>query len=181
MHRVAVLLAALATLFLIACHSHLTAMQRLDHLVTAAAQLCPKGSLVNPRPAKTLNCHRADSCLRPVAVAQHAHQDALLAISRMEDSSGARLVAEAATAGAIASCAAVGIREGAVAGSMVVAHVGETATEKPVVKPETTVVPAVVPVATSAPIAPTATPTPAPVSVNQPTSTTPAPVPTPAP
>ena len=104
MHRVAVLLAALAALLLIACHSHLTAMQRLDHLVTAAAQLCPKGSLVNPRPAKTLNCHRADSCLRPVAVAQHAHQDALLAISRMEDSSGARLVAEAATAGAIASC-----------------------------------------------------------------------------
>ena len=177
MHRVAVFIVFLLT----ACHANLTAMQRLDRLVTAAALLCPKGSLVNPTPAKTLNCRRADSCLRPAAVAQHAHQDALLAMSRMEDSSGARLVAEAATAGAIASCAAVGIREGAVAGSMVVAHVGETATEKPVVKPETTVVPAVVPVATSAPIAPTATPTPAPVSVNQPTSTTPAPVPTPAP
>jgi len=171
MHHVA----ALVALFLIACHANLTAMQRLDRLVTAAALLCPKGSLINPTPAKTLNCHRADSCLRPVAVAQHAHQDALLAMSRMEDSSGARLVAEAATAGAIASCAAVGIREGAIAGSVVVAHVGETVSVKPVVKPETTAVPAA---PTVSAVAPTATPT-APVA-SAPTSvpTAPTAVPT---
>ena len=189
MHRVA----ALVALLFIACHVNLTAMQRLDHLVTAAAQLCPKGSLVNPRPAKTLNCHRADSCLRPVAVAQHAHQDALLAISRMEDSSGARLVAEAATAGAIASCAAVGIREGAVVGSVVVTHVGEeaTASVKPVVASAAVPVAAVpavtipatsaVPVLTSASVpAPVAPATSAPVSQPIPVPvSTPAPIPAP--
>jgi hypothetical protein len=174
---------ALILLFLTSCHSHLTAMQRLDLLVTAAAQLCPKGSLVNPTPAKQLACHRADSCLRPAAVAQHAHQDALLAMSRMEDSSGARLAAEAATAGAIASCAAVGIREGSVAGSVVVAHVGEEARMKPAVKPETTIVPVVVPVVTptalvvptltSAPVAPTSVAPATPVPVSQPTPTAP--------
>ena len=181
MHRVA----ALVALFLIACHANLTAMQRLDRLVTAAALLCPKGSLINPTPAKTLACHRADSCLRPAAVAQHAHQDALLAMSRMEDSSGARLVAEAATAGAIASCAAVGIREGAIAGSVVVAHVGEAVNVKPVVKPETTAVPVVPAAPTVSAVAPIATPT-APVAsvpTSVPTAPTavPALTPTPAP
>ena len=161
MHRVAVQLAALAALLLTACHSHLTAMQRLDLLVSAAQQLCPKGALVNPTPAKTLNCRRADSCLRPVAAAQHAHRDALLAMSRMEDSSGHRLVAEVATAGAIASCVAAGIRESKAAGVPVVV-VGRGAGEAvgPAVGVGTA---APVPAPPTAPVAPTpTTPTPAP-------------------
>lgn len=160
MHRVATQLTALAALLLIACHSHLTAMQRLDLLVSAAQQLCPKDILVNPTPAKTLNCRRADSCLRPVAAAQHAHQDALLAMSRMEDSSGHRLVAEVATAGAIASCAAAGIRESKSAGVPVVV-VGRGVGE--VVGPAVGVgTAAPVPAPPTAPVVPTpTTPTPA--------------------
>ena len=173
MHRVAAQLTALAALLLIACHSHLTAMQRLDLLVSAAQQLCPKGILVNPTPAKTLNCRRADSCLRPVAVAQHAHQDALLAMSRMEDSSGHRLVAEVATAGAIASCAAAGIRESKAAGVSVVV-VGRGAGEA--VGPAAVAAAPVVPTASTAPAVP-ATPTATPVV---PTVAIPAPAPTPA-
>lgn len=137
---------ALILLFLTSCHSHLTAMQRLDLLVTAAAQLCPKGALEKPTQTKLLDCRRADTCLRPVAAAQHAHQDALLAMSRLEDSSGLRLAAEAATAGAIASCRVVGI-------------VGGVAVPVPVAP----VVP-VVPAAPANPV-PTATPTPAPATV----------------
>ena len=167
MHRVAAQLTALAALLLIACHSHLTAMQRLDLLVSAAQQLCPKGTLVNPTPAKTLNCRRADSCLRPVAAAQHAHQDALLAMSRMEDSSGHRLVAEVATAGAIASCAAAGIRESkAAAVPVVVVGHGSGEVVGPAVGAGTA---APVPAPPTAPVVPTpTTPTPAPTA---PTST----------
>ena len=137
---------ALILLFLTSCHSHLTAMQRLDLLVSAAQQLCPKGALEKPTQTKLLDCRRADTCLRPVAAAQHAHQDALLAMSRMEDSAGLRLAAEAATAGAIASCRVVGI-------------VGGVAVPVPVAP----VVP-VVPAAPANPV-PTATPTPAPATV----------------
>lgn len=157
---------ALILLFLTSCHSHLTAMRRLDLLVTAAAQLCPKGALEKPTQTKLLDCRRADTCLRPVAAAQHAHQDALLAMSRMEDSAGLRLAAEAATAGAIASCRVVGI-------------VGGAAPTAPAVA--TPVAP--VPAAPANPV-PTATPTPAPIApvvapvVPTPTS---APTPTPAP
>lgn len=163
MHRVATQLTALAALLLIACHSHLTAMQRLDLLVSAAQQLCPKGILVNPTPAKTLNCRRADSCLRPVAAAQHAHQDALLAMSRMEDSSGHRLVAEVATAGAIASCAAAGIRESKAAGiPVVVVGRGPGEAVGPAVGVGTA---APVPAPPTAPVVPTpTTPTPAPTA-----------------
>lgn len=166
---------ALILLFLTSCHSHLTAMQRLDLLVTAAAQLCPKGALEKPTQTKLLDCRRADTCLRPVAVAQHAHQDALLAMSRLEDSSGLRLAAEAATAGAIASCRVVGI-------------VGGTVAPVPAlpVAPAVSVVP-VVPTAPANP-GPAATPTPAPVAptvapvVPAPTPTpTPTPAPNPAP
>ena len=192
MHRVAVLLAALATLFLIACHSHLTAMQRLDLLVSAAQQLCPKGTLVNPTPAKTLNCRRADSCLRPVAAAQHAHQDALLAVSRMEDSSGHRLVAEVATAGAIASCAAAGIRESkAAAVPVVVVGRGPGEAVGPAVGVETAAPVPAPPTASAVLATPTATPivspvaTPAPTLAPVPTPTAPttpiSPAPTPAP
>ena len=188
MHHVA----ALVALFLIACHANLTAMQRLDRLVTAAALLCPKGSLINPTPAKTLNCHRADSCLRPVAVAQHAHQDALLAMSRMEDSSGARLVAEAATAGAIASCAAAGIRESKAAGiPVVVVGRGPGEAVGPAVGVETAAPVPAPPTASAVLATPTATPivspvaTPAPTLAPVPTPTAPttpiSPAPTPAP
>ena len=168
MHRVAVQLAALlVALSFTACHSHLTAMQRLDLLVSAAQQLCPKGTLVNPTPAKTLNCRRADSCLRPVAAAQHAHQDALLAMSRMEDSSGHRLVAEVATAGAIASCAAAGIRESkAAAVPVVVVGHGSGEVVGPAVGAGTA---APVPAPPTAPVVPTPT-TPTPAST-APTST----------
>lgn len=147
---------ALILLFLTSCHSHLTAMQRLDLLVTAAAQLCPKGTLEKPTQTKLLNCRRADTCLRPVAAAQHAHQDALLAMSRMEDSAGLRLAAEAATAGAIASCRVVGIVvAGAVPASPAVVSPAPVA-------PVALVVPAN-PVPTVTPIAP-AVPAPTPAS-----------------
>ena len=174
---------ALILLFLTSCHSHLTTMRRLDLLVTAAAQLCPKGALEKPTQTKLLDCRRADTCLRPVAAAQHAHQDALLAMSRMEDSAGLRLAAEAATAGAIASCRVVGITGEVVKASAAVAPV-----PMPVVMP--VAVPASAPAASASVPAnpvPTATPTPAPVTpaiapvVPAPTpapTSTPAPVPT---
>ena len=167
MHRVAVLLAAL---LLIACHSHLTAMQRLDLLVSAAHQLCSKGALVNPTSAKTLNCRRADSCLRPVAAAQHAHQEALLAMSRMEDSSGHRLGAEVATAGAIASCAAAGIRESKAAGVPVVV-VGRRAGEAVGLAAGAGVTAPTAPTATSI-VPAAATPMPAPTPAPTPTAPT---------
>lgn len=171
---------ALILLFLTSCHSHLTAMQRLDLLVTAAAQLCPKGALEKPTQTKLLDCRRADTCLRPVAAAQHAHQDALLAMSRMEDSSGLRLAAEAATAGAIASCRVVGIVGGAVAPVPVVpvVPVVPAAPANPVPTATPTPAPATVPVAApAAPVvpAPTLASTPAPAASPQP-----APAPQPA-
>ena len=180
---------ALILLFLTSCHSHLTAMQRLDLLVTAAAQLCPKGTLEKPTQTKLLNCRRADTCLRPVAAAQHAHQDALLAMSRMEDSAGLRLAAEAATAGAIASCRVVGIVSGAVSATpavpvapVPVAPAVPVVPANPVPTATITPAPATVPVAAPvvAPVvpAPTPAPAPAPTPVPQPTQPT---APTPAP
>ena len=174
MHRVAALFVAL---LLTACHANLTAMQRLDLLVTAAAQLCPKGALEKPTQTKLLDCRRADTCLRPVAAAQHAHQDALLAMSRMEDSAGLRLAAEAATAGAIASCRVVGITGGVVKAPVAVAPVVPVAV--PASAPAAPAsalanpVPAVAP--TSAPVTPVVAPV-VPASTPAPTST-PAPVP----
>lgn len=169
---------ALILLFFTSCHSHLTAMQRLDLLVTAAAQLCPKGALEKPTQTKLLNCNRANTCLRPVAAAQHAHQDALLAMSRMADSAGLRLAAEAATAGAIASCRVVGI----VGGTAAPVPAGTVA---PVpVAPAVPVVPAnPMPAATPtpAPVAPAVTPAVAPVAPVAPVVPAPAPTPTPAP
>lgn len=183
---------ALILLFLTSCHSHLTAMQRLDLLVTAAAQLCPKGALEKPTQTKLLDCRRADTCLRPVAAAQHAHQDALLAMSRLEDSSGLRLAAEAATAGAIASCRVVGIVGGTVAPvpalpvapAVSVVPVVPTApanpvpTAPPTPAPVASAVAPVVPAPTPAPApTPTPAPTPAPASAPQPAPTTPTPAP----
>ena len=163
MHRVAALFVAL---LLTACHANLTAMQRLDLLVTAAAQLCPTGALEKPTQTKLLDCRRADTCLRPVVAAQHAHQDALLAMSRLEDSAGLRLAAEAATAGAIASCRVVGIVGGAVPALPAVASPVAPVTTAPAV-----------PVAPANPV-PVATPTPAPVApVVAPVVTVPAPAP----
>jgi len=166
---------ALILLFLTSCHSHLTAMQRLDLLVTAAAQLCPKGALEKPTQTKLLDCRRADTCLRPVAAAQHAHQDALLAMSRMEDSAGLRLAAEAATAGAIASCRVVGIVGGAISVAPAVAAVAAptvpVAPAKPVPAATPTPAPAapiVAPVVPAPTPTPTPTPAPAPVPVPQP-------------
>ena len=160
---------ALILLFLTSCHSHLTAMQRLDLLVIAAAQLCPKGTLEKPTQTKLLACHRADTCLRPVAAAQHAHQDALLAMSRLEDRASLRLAAEAATAGAIASCRVVGIVGGAVPALPAVASPVAPVTTAPAVP----VAPVVAPVVTVPTPAPASTPTPAapaPVTPTAPTS-----------
>lgn len=172
---------ALILLFLTSCHSHLTAMQRLDLLVTAAAQLCPKGALEKPTQTKLLDCRRADTCLRPVAAAQHAHQDALLAMSRLEDSAGLRLAAEAATAGAIASCRVVGIVGGAAAPAVASPVAPVPAAPVPAVpaNPMPTATPTPAPVApTLAPVAPVPAPTPTPALVPQPTQPA---VPTPAP
>ena len=175
---------ALILLFLTSCHSHLTAMQRLDLLVTAAAQLCPKGALEKPTQTKLLDCRRADTCLRPVAAAQHAHQDALLAMSRMEDSAGLRLAAEAATVGAIASCRVVGITDGVVKASAPVVPAPAPASVTAALAPANPV-PAVAP--TSAPVmpvvapvvpAPTPAPAPAPAPVPQPAQPTVPAVPT---
>lgn len=188
---------ALILLFLTSCHSHLTAMQRLDLLVTAAAQLCPKGALEKPTQTKLLDCRRADTCLRPVAAAQHAHQDALLAMSRMEDSSGLRLAAEATTAGAIASCRVVGIVGGVavpaapalaspvapvpvvpVTPTVPVAPANPVPTAPPTPAPVASAVAPVVPAPTPAPApTPTPAPTPAPASAPQPAPTTPTPAP----
>ena len=162
---------ALILLFLTSCHSHLTAMQRLDLMVTAAAQLCPKGTLEKPTQTKLLDCRRADTCLRSVAAAQHAHQDALLAMSRLEDSSGLRLTAEAATAGAIASCRVVDIVGGAAAPVAVV----PAATAAPVPVAPANSVPTAPP--TLAPVAPAAASAPAPAPASTPT---PIPAPQPA-
>ena len=168
---------ALILLFLTSCHSHLTAMQRLDLLVTAAAQLCPKGTLEKPTQTKLLDCRRADTCLRPVAAAQHAHQDALLAVSRLEDSAGLRLAAEAATAGAIASCRVVGIVGGAVPALPAVASPVAPVTTAPAVP----VAPVVAPVVTVPTPAPASTPTPAAPQPAQPTVPTASTAPTPTP
>ena len=169
---------ALILLFLTSCHSHLTAMQRLDLLVTAAAQLCPTGALEKPTQTKLLDCRRADTCLRPVVAAQHAHQDALLAMSRLEDSAGLRLAAEAATAGAIASCRVVGIVGGAasaapavavapvsVTPTVPIAHANPVPAATPTPAPAAPIVAPVVPAPTPTP---TPTPAPAPVPVPQP-------------
>lgn len=85
-------------------------MRRLDALVTTAETTC-KRQAAEPRAAKLSVCRRALACIEPAKRAQHAVQDMLLVMAKMEDSADDRLAAGAAFAGALASCGVAGFVE----------------------------------------------------------------------
>lgn len=85
-------------------------MRRLDALVTSAEQAC-KRQAAEPKAAKLSTCRRALACIEPAKKAQHAVQDMLLTMAKMEDSADDRLVAAAAFHGAVASCGIAGFAE----------------------------------------------------------------------
>lgn len=109
LRRLRQILALLPTLTL-ACGPGLPDMRRLDALVTSAEQAC-KRQPAEPKVAKLSTCRRALACLEPAKKAQHAVQDMLLTMAKMEDSADDRLVAAAAFHGAVASCGVAGFAE----------------------------------------------------------------------
>lgn len=117
LRRLRQLLLLLPTLAL-ACGPGLPDMRRLDALVTSAEQAC-KRQAAEPRLLKLSTCRRALACLEPAKKAQHAVQDMLLVMAKMEDSADDRLVASAAFHGAVASCGIAGFAEVRGKGDMV--------------------------------------------------------------
>lgn len=99
----------------LACGPGLPDMRRLDALVTSAEQAC-KRQAAEPKTAKLSVCRRALACIEPAKKAQHAVQDMLLTMAKMEDSADDRLVAAAGYHGAVAACGIAGFTEGAAKG-----------------------------------------------------------------
>lgn len=91
----------------LACGPGLPDMRRLDVLITSAETTC-KSTLAEPKPQKLSICRRALACIEPAKKAQHAVQDMLLTMAKMEDSADDRLSAGAAYAGAVAACGVAG-------------------------------------------------------------------------
>ncbi len=82
-------------------------MRRLDALITSAETTC-KSTPAEPKPQKLSVCRRALACIEPAKKAQHAVQNMLLTMAKMEDSADDRLSAGAAYAGAVAACGVTG-------------------------------------------------------------------------
>ncbi len=109
LHRLRQLILLLPPLVL-ACGPGLPDMRRLDALITSAEQSC-KRQPAEPKPQKLSICRRALACIDPAKKAQHAVQDMLLVMAKMEDSTDDRLSAGAAYAGAVAACGVAGFTE----------------------------------------------------------------------
>lgn len=109
LHRLRQLILLLPPLVL-ACGPGLPDMRRLDALITSAEQSC-KRQPAEPKPQKLSVCRRALACIDPAKKAQHAVQDMLLTMAKMEDSADDRLSAGAAYAGAVAACGVAGFTE----------------------------------------------------------------------
>jgi hypothetical protein len=152
-------------------------MRRLDALITSAEQSC-KRQPAEPKPQKLSICRRALACIDPAKKAQHAVQDMLLTIAKMEDSADDRLSAGAAYAGAVAACGVAGFteRDKVATASQIVAetpkpqNAANAIVDRVVVAPTPTVVTPAVPA--------TATATTTNVPAAAPTAAAPAPTPT---
>jgi len=176
LHRLRQLILLLPPLVL-ACGPGLPDMRRLDALITSAEQSC-KRQPAEPKPQKLSICRRALACIDPAKKAQHAVQDMLLTIAKMEDSADDRLSAGAAYAGAVAACGVAGFteRDKVATASQIVAetpkpqNAANAIVDRVVVAPTPTVVTPAVPA--------TATATTTNVPAAAPTAAAPAPTPT---
>lgn len=175
LHRLRQLILLLPPLVL-ACGPGLPDMRRLDALITSAEQAC-KRQPAEPKPQKLSVCRRALACIDPAKKAQHAVQDMLLTMAKMEDSADDRLSAGAAYAGAVAACGVAGFteRDKAAAASQVVVETPKPQNAANAIVDRVVVAPTPVVVTPAVPATATTTTTNVPVAA--PTAAAPAPTP----
>ncbi len=167
---------AVVILFSLNCGPGLPDMRRLDAYVTSAETMC-KRQADEPKATKLSVCRRALACIEPAKKAQHAVQDMLLTMAKMEDSLDDRLTAAAAYAGALASCGVVGVGDkadkvaakvevkpvmpsAALPAPVLVPNAANVIADRVVVAPTMPATPAPTTVPVAAPITPPATPSP---------------------